>query len=188
MSVDRDAKPRDTGLRSSSPLPPFLSWERSARQESVSCIRSSSFISRCCSPLSSSHPPPRRPNGRSGSGRSATRSGTRRGSSPSSRRTARRSSGGSRSATATPAPRSSGGSSTSWTASRKPSIPTNPPPKGTHPARTGRCLNAADGKTVWTHSYDCPYTNVAIRPVRERRPSSTATGSTRSARWATCCA
>jgi outer membrane protein assembly factor BamB len=40
--------------------------------------------------------------------------------------------------------------------------PKNPPPKGT---QTGServvCLNAADGKPVWTHSYDCPYFNVS---------------------------
>lgn len=38
----------------------------------------------------------------------------------------------------------------------------NPPPKGTLPGvERVKCLNVADGKTVWTHSYDCPYVNVA---------------------------
>ena len=40
--------------------------------------------------------------------------------------------------------------------------PANPPPKGTQPgSERVHCLNAADGKTIWTHSYDCLYTNVA---------------------------
>lgn len=40
--------------------------------------------------------------------------------------------------------------------------PKNPPAKGTLPgAERVHCLNAADGKTLWTHSYDCPYTNVS---------------------------
>ncbi|HEY1188014.1 MAG TPA: PQQ-binding-like beta-propeller repeat protein, partial [Gemmata sp.] len=40
--------------------------------------------------------------------------------------------------------------------------PKNPPPKGTLPGNERvHCLNAADGKTIWTHSYDCPYTKVS---------------------------
>ncbi len=40
--------------------------------------------------------------------------------------------------------------------------PKNPPPKGTLPG-TERvvCMNAADGKVIWTHTYDCPYANVS---------------------------
>lgn len=40
--------------------------------------------------------------------------------------------------------------------------PKNPPVKGTLPG-TERvvCLNAADGKTLWTHAYDRTYTNVS---------------------------
>ena len=37
-----------------------------------------------------------------------------------------------------------------------------PPPKGTQPGNERVvCLNAADGKPVWTHSYDCLYANVS---------------------------
>ena len=53
--------------------------------------------------------------------------------------------------------------STSWTASRPPPTPTEPAAEG-HASRAPsalHCLNAADGKTVWTHTYDCPYINVA---------------------------
>jgi outer membrane protein assembly factor BamB len=40
--------------------------------------------------------------------------------------------------------------------------PANPPAKGTVPgSERVLCLNAADGKTIWTHSYDCPYENVS---------------------------
>jgi len=40
--------------------------------------------------------------------------------------------------------------------------PKNPPPKGTLPGNERvHCLNAADGKTLWTHTYDCTYTNVS---------------------------
>lgn len=35
-------------------------------------------------------------------------------------------------------------------------------PKGTIPGQERiHCLNAADGKTLWTHTYDCPYENVS---------------------------
>jgi len=38
----------------------------------------------------------------------------------------------------------------------------NPPPKGTLPgSERVVCLNAADGKPVWTHTYDCPYVSVS---------------------------
>jgi outer membrane protein assembly factor BamB len=38
----------------------------------------------------------------------------------------------------------------------------NPPPKGTLPGiERVHCLNATDGKTIWTHSYDCPYVKVS---------------------------
>jgi outer membrane protein assembly factor BamB len=45
---------------------------------------------------------------------------------------------------------------------KKEADPKNPPAKGTLPG-TERvvCLNAADGKEVWAHSYDCPYANVS---------------------------
>jgi len=38
----------------------------------------------------------------------------------------------------------------------------NPPPKGTIPG-TERvlCLNADDGKTIWSHTYDCPYVKIS---------------------------
>jgi outer membrane protein assembly factor BamB len=39
--------------------------------------------------------------------------------------------------------------------------PANPPVKGTFPGNERvLCLNVADGKTVWTHAYDCTYENV----------------------------
>ncbi len=39
---------------------------------------------------------------------------------------------------------------------------TNPPPKGTLPGiERVICLNAADGKTVWSHTYDCPYVKIS---------------------------
>jgi len=45
---------------------------------------------------------------------------------------------------------------------KTPIDPKNPPAKGTIPGRERvHCLNAADGKTIWTHSYDCPYEKVA---------------------------
>ena len=40
--------------------------------------------------------------------------------------------------------------------------PKSPPPKGTIPGRERvHCLNAANGKTLWTHAYDCPYEKVS---------------------------
>jgi outer membrane protein assembly factor BamB len=40
--------------------------------------------------------------------------------------------------------------------------PKNPPPKGTIPGNERvLCMNAADGKIQWTHTYDCPYVKVA---------------------------
>ena len=40
--------------------------------------------------------------------------------------------------------------------------PDKPAPKGTQPgAERVLCLNVADGKTVWAHSYDCTYANVS---------------------------
>jgi outer membrane protein assembly factor BamB len=40
--------------------------------------------------------------------------------------------------------------------------PANPPAKGTLPGNERvLCLNAADGKTLWTHTYDCPYVKVS---------------------------
>ncbi len=40
--------------------------------------------------------------------------------------------------------------------------PKNPLPRGTLPGQERvHCLNAADGKTLWTHSYDCPYVAVS---------------------------
>lgn len=40
--------------------------------------------------------------------------------------------------------------------------PANPPPKGTQPgSERVLCLNVADGKTVWEHTYDCTYANVS---------------------------
>ncbi|MCI0700218.1 MAG: PQQ-binding-like beta-propeller repeat protein [Planctomycetia bacterium] len=40
--------------------------------------------------------------------------------------------------------------------------PKNPPPKGTLPGKEQvHCLNLADGKTIWTRSYDCPYKEVS---------------------------
>ena len=40
--------------------------------------------------------------------------------------------------------------------------PDKPAPKGTQPgSERVLCLNIADGKTVWSHAYDCPYENVS---------------------------
>src|SRR5262245_60985212 len=40
--------------------------------------------------------------------------------------------------------------------------PKNPQPKGTVlGAERVQCLNAADGKPIWTYSYDCPYVSVS---------------------------
>ncbi len=40
--------------------------------------------------------------------------------------------------------------------------PKNPQPKGTVlGSERVHCLNAANGETIWTHSYDCPYISVA---------------------------
>ena len=100
-------------------------------------------------------------NGRSGWGRSVMPSGPRRDWSRSSRRKGRRSSGGSRLARAMPAPPSWAASSSSWIASR-PRRPQEPAAQGNHPRpRRIHCLNAADGKTLWTHAYDCPYEKVS---------------------------
>jgi outer membrane protein assembly factor BamB len=40
--------------------------------------------------------------------------------------------------------------------------PKNPQPRGTAlGTERVQCLSAADGNTIWTHNYDCPYINVA---------------------------
>lgn len=40
--------------------------------------------------------------------------------------------------------------------------PKNPLPKGTLPGRERvHCMDITDGKTLWTHSYDCPYARVS---------------------------
>jgi outer membrane protein assembly factor BamB len=40
--------------------------------------------------------------------------------------------------------------------------PKNPPPRGTIPGNERvLCMNTADGKIVWKHSYDCPYREVS---------------------------
>jgi outer membrane protein assembly factor BamB len=40
--------------------------------------------------------------------------------------------------------------------------PKNPPPKGTIPGNERvLCMNTADGKILWKHTYDCPYAKVS---------------------------